>query len=185
MVWIWHLSRTEVWIKYILPLLFKDIIFLSPLEVRYSFLSVLFSFMLSFGIVYNKCQQKGNQYIIKKNHIWGLKESKEEIKKLDKQLQWTEPKLSLWEGENDDATWPEIQMMLRPFECFSGVGLRTCGSELHVYSNHGFRQSLPFCTVFWQIFTVLFPLDEYWEEFSFQAKGFETILKQSFLYEIL
>lgn len=71
--------------------------------------------MLSFGIVYNKCQQKGNQYIIKKNHIWGLKESKEEIKKLDKQLQWTEPKLSLWEGENDDATWPEIQMMLRPF----------------------------------------------------------------------
>lgn len=91
MVWIWHLSRTEVWIKYILPLLFKDIIFLSPLEVRYSFLSVLFSFMLSFGIVYNKCQQKGNQYIIKKNHIWGLKESKEEIKKLDKTVavNWT------------------------------------------------------------------------------------------------
>lgn len=69
------------------------------------------------------------------------------------------------------------------------VFFRAESSDLGIWTSRLFQPWFPTKpsthTAFWQIFTVLPPCEEYWEAFSPQVKGFEIILKQSFLYEVL
>lgn len=128
----------------------------------------------------NKCQQKSNWYTFKENHSWCLKESKKDFKVGQIALQWTEPKLSLWKGK---TAYPIKASIL--FSVFSGsLEWALTPSNLNSRSTPPTVWTKPsICILFWQIFIVLLPCERFGKKVSSQAKGFEIILKQSFLHE--